>query len=206
MANTFVYIDGFNLYYGALKDSPYRWLDLAALCQRMLPDDTIVTIKYFTAIVSGRLHDPRQPIRQQVYLRALRTIPNLKIIFGHFLTHSRRMVLTGSNPPQKVWVDNTEEKGSDVNLAAHLLNDGFNKRYETAVVISNDSDLREPIRMVRQEMNLPVGLLNPHQHHSVALKPLATFLKRIRQSDVAACQFPQNMTDARGQFHKPPTW
>ena len=206
MAHTFVYIDGFNLYYGAVKDSPYRWLDLNALCQRMLPNDTIATIKYFTAIVSARPHDPQQPVRQQMYLRALRTIPHLKIIFGHFLTHSARMVLTGTNPPQKVWVDRTEEKGSDVNIAAHLLNDGFHKRYETAVVISNDSDLMEPVRIVRQEMNLPVGILNPQQHHSVALKPLATFMKRIRQSDVAACQFPSVMADVRGQFHKPATW
>jgi uncharacterized LabA/DUF88 family protein len=206
MANVYVYIDGFNLYYGAVKDSPYRWLDLAALCHRMLPGDAILAIKYFTAIVSARPHDPQQPARQQAYLRALRTIPNLSIVFGHFLTHSCRMVLTGTSPPQKVWVDKTEEKGSDVNIAAHLLNDGFHNRYEVAVLVSNDSDLMEPVRVVRREMNLPVGILNPHQHHSVALKPLATFMKRIRQTDVAACQFPATMTDKTGTFHKPKTW
>jgi uncharacterized LabA/DUF88 family protein len=154
MANAYVYIDGFNLYYGAVKDTPYRWLDLAALCVRMLPTDKIIAIKYFTAIVSARPHDPQQPARQQAYLRALRTLPNLSVIFGHFLTHSCRMVLTGTNPPQKVWVDKTEEKGSDVNIAAHLLNDGFHKLYEVAVLVSNDSDLMEPVRIVRQEMTL----------------------------------------------------
>ncbi len=172
----------------------------------MLPGDNIVSIKYFTAKVSARPHDPQQPTRQQAYLRALRTIPNLSIILGHFLTHSCRMVLTGTNPPQKVWVDKTEEKGSDVNIAAHLLNDGFHRRYEVAVLVSNDSDLMEPVRIVRQEMNLPVGILNPHPTHSVALKPLATFMKRIRQADVAACQFPPVLQDARGQIHKPSTW
>jgi hypothetical protein len=101
MANAYVYIDGFNLYYGALRSSPYRWLDLSALCARMLPGDTAVAIKYFTAMVSARSHDPQKPTRQQAYLRALRTRPNISIIFGHFLTHSVRMVLTGSNPPQK---------------------------------------------------------------------------------------------------------
>jgi hypothetical protein len=206
MANAYVYVDGFNLYYGAVKDSPYRWLNLGALCTRMLPADNIVTIKYFTAIVSARPHDPQQPVRQQIYLRALRTVPNIQIIFGHFLTHSCRMCLTGINPPKKVWVDKTEEKGSDVNIAAHLVHDGHLKRYEVAVVVSNDSDLMEPVRIVRQELGIPIGILNPHQHHSVALKPQATFMKRIRQSDVAACQFPNTMTDARGQFHKPPTW
>ncbi len=206
MAKAYVYIDGFNLYYGATKGSPYRWLDLGALCARMLPGDNILAIKYFTALVSSRPYDPQQPARQQAFLRALRTIPTLQIFYGHFLTHSCRMVLTGSNPPKKVWVDKTEEKGSDVNIASHLLNDGFHKRYEVAVLVSNDSDLVEPVRVVRQEMGLPVGILNPHQHHSAQLKPLATFMKRIRQSDVAACQFPAVLNDAKGQIHKPPTW
>src|SRR5271157_909707 len=61
MANVYVYIDGFNLYYGAVKDSPYRWLDLGALCAHMLLNDTVQSIKYFTAIVSARPHDPQQP-------------------------------------------------------------------------------------------------------------------------------------------------
>lgn len=206
MAKVYVYVDGFNLYYGSVKDTPFRWLDILALSQRMLPGDTIAAIKYFTATVSGRPHHLQKPQRQQVYLRALRTIPMLRIYYGRFLTHSRRRVLTGTNPPQMVWVDETEEKGSDVNLAAHLLHDAFRQSFDVAVLISNDSDLLEPIRIVRNEFNLPVGILNPHRHHSKVLKPHATFMKRIRQSDVAACQFPAVLTDAKGSLHKPNTW
>lgn len=206
MAKVSVYIDGFNLYYGAVKGSPYKWLDLGALCHRMLPNDVIQSIEYFTAIVSARPGDPDLPVRQQVYLRALRTIPTLTISYGHFLTHSCRMVLTGTNPAKKVWVDKTEEKGSDVNIAAHLLRDAYGKRFEVSVIVTNDSDLLEPVRIVRQELKLPIGILNPHQHHSTALKSQATFMKRIRQSDVAACQFPPIMTDTKGQFHKPTAW
>ncbi|MFZ3278321.1 MAG: NYN domain-containing protein [Candidatus Sulfotelmatobacter sp.] len=206
MANVNVYVDGFNLYYGAVKGSPYKWLDLGALCHRMLPNDTIQSIEYFTAIVSARPYDLDLPVRQQIYLRALKTVGNLKIVSGHFLTHSCRMVLTGSNPPQKVWVDKTEEKGSDVNIASHLLRDGYKGAFEVAVLVTNDSDLLEPVRILRRELNLSVGILNPHQHHSVGLKGEATFMKRIRQSDVAACQFPNPITDAVGQFHKPSTW
>jgi len=206
MANVNVYIDGFNLYYGAVKDTPYRWLDLHALCARMLPNDTVQAIKYFTAIVSARPHDPQQPARQQAYLRALRTLPNVTIIMGQFRTHSCRMVLTGSNPPKKVYVDKTEEKGSDVNIAAHLLGDAYNKRFDVAVIVSNDSDLMEPVRIVRRDLNLPIGILNPHQHHSCSLLPHATFAKRIRQADVAACQFPNTLTDKNGTITKPSTW
>lgn len=206
MAKANVYIDGFNLYYGAVKGSPYKWLDLGALCHRMLPNDTVQSISYFTAIVSARPYDLNLSIRQQMYLRALKTVGNLKIIYGHFLTHSCHMVLTGSNPPKKVWVDKTEEKGSDVNIASHLLRDGYNRAFEVAVLVTNDSDLVEPARMVRHELKLPVGILNPHQHHSVVLKNEASFMKRIRQADVSACQFPNVMADSKGQFHKPSTW
>lgn len=206
MPDTYVYIDGFNLYYGALKRTPYKWLDLAKLCQVMLPNDKVASIQYFTARVSARVYNPSAPLDQQVYLRALRTIPNLSITFGHFLTHSVPMMLSGVNPPKKVFVDKTEEKGSDVNLAAHLLRDAFNKRFDVAVLITNDSDLAEPVRIVRQELGLPVGILNPHQYHSKILQPLATFLKRIRQADLIASQFSPAMRDAKGTFTKPNSW
>lgn len=186
MAKVNVYIDGFNLYYGAVKSSPFKWLDLTALCHRMLPTDHIEAIKYFTAILSARPGDPDLPTRQQIYLRALRTIPNLSIVYGHFLTHSCRMVLTGSKPPKKVWVDKTEEKGSDVNIATHLLDDAFHNRFEVGVLLTNDSDLLEPVRVVRRKIGLPIGILNPHQHHSKVLVAEATFMKRIRQSDLHA--------------------
>ena len=76
---TIVYVDAFNLYYGALKGSPYKWLDLDALCRRLLPRDQIVRIRYFTAHVSARPGDPQQPQRQLTYIRALETIPHLSV-------------------------------------------------------------------------------------------------------------------------------
>jgi hypothetical protein len=90
---TIVYVDGFNLYYGALRGTRYKWLDLQRLSQLLLPKNQIVGIKYFTAKVSARPNDPGQPTRQQTYLRALRTVSNLEIIFGHFLAHEIYMPL-----------------------------------------------------------------------------------------------------------------
>ena len=106
-----------------------------------------------------------------------------------------------------MWVDRTEEKGSDVNIAAHLLRDAFMRRFEVAVLVANDSDLVEPVRIVRAEMGLPVGILNPHEHHSKVLRPLATFVKRIRQSDLIASQFPDEILGADGRIiRKPQDW
>jgi hypothetical protein len=90
---TNVYIDGFNLYYGSLRNTPYRWLNLETLCQLLLPKNTIGEIKYFTALVSSRPNDPDQAIRQQLYLRALGTLPKVSIHKGHFLTHEVTMAL-----------------------------------------------------------------------------------------------------------------
>lgn len=206
MARAIVYIDGFNLYYGALKRTPYKWLDVGSLCALMLPQDDIVAINYYTALVSARPGNPSAPNDQQIYLRALRTIPNLSITYGHFLTHSVQMALSGVTPTKRVWVDKTEEKGSDVNIASHLVRDACLKRFDVAVLITNDSDLAEPVRIIRQEFALPIGILNPHEHHSVQLKKLATFLKRIRQSHLIASQFPVDLRDAKGMFHKPANW
>lgn len=206
MSKTIVYIDGFNLYYGALKRTPYKWLDLGAFCTALLPQDDIVAIKYYTALVSARPGNLTAPNDQQIYLRALRTIPNLSITLGHFLTHSVQMTLSGSQPPKRVWVDKTEEKGSDVNIAAHMILDASLKNLDIAVLVSNDSDLAEPVRILRREFGLPVGILNPHQVHSFQLKAQATFLKRIRQSHLIASQFPDVVNDAKGAIHKPPNW
>lgn len=203
---TYVYIDGFNLYNGVVKHTTFKWLDLRKLCQQMLPHDNIYTIKFFTAALSGRHDDPSQPIRQQIYWRALRTIPGLDIILGQFTTHSKSMPISGCAPNQWIKVDRTDEKGTDVNLASHLLHDGFLKLFDTAVVISNDSDLREPVRMVKEVLGKPIGILNPHKIHSQELQEYATFKKRIRVSDLAVSQFPETLTDTNGTFRKPHTW
>ena len=92
---TFVYVDGFNLYYGALKGTPFRWLDLVALLEKVLqPHHDILKVKYFTAGVSGTSADQSKPQRQDVYLRALRRYrPEVEVYFGHFLRHRVRAPL-----------------------------------------------------------------------------------------------------------------
>ena len=209
--DTYVYVDGFNLYYGALKGTAYRWLDLSALCGRILPGDNVIQIKYFTARVKPRPGVPQTAQKQQTYLRALETLPNLTIHYGHFLTNRTRMGVANP-PPATIEVWKTEEKGSDVNLATHLLADGFRQRYQRAVVISNDGDLKEPVHFVRTDLGLPVGVVNPHRRRSWALSPVplpgasGSFYRRLRGGPLAASQFPATMSDANGTFTKPADW
>lgn len=206
---TRVYIDGFNLYYGCLKGTAYKWVNIHALCTNLLPTNQIDMVRYFTATVSARPNDPDQATRQQTYFRALGTVPAVEIHLGHFLTHEVTM------PDARAWqrgqfrpvqVMKTEEKGSDVNLATHLLMDAFDDAFDMAVIVSNDSDLKEPMRQVRQKFGKGIGILNPQANVSRALAPLAHFIKPIRGGALANAQFPNQLTDGVGTFTKPASW
>ncbi len=206
---TRVYVDGFNLYYGCLKNSPYKWLNVEALFAGLLPRNQIDRIHYFTATVSARPNDPDQATRQQTYFRALRTLPTAQIHLGHFLTHEVTMpdaAAWNAGRHRPVRVIKTEEKGSDVNLATHLLMDAFDDLFDMAVVVSNDSDLKEPMSLVRKRFGKGIGILNPQEKVSRVLQPLAHFIKPIRAGALQAAQFPPVMQDAKGAFQKPARW
>jgi hypothetical protein len=130
---TFVYVDGFNLYYGCFRApqrkhwAKYKWLDLERLCDWLFPRNDVVSIRYYTADVSNRPPDNHQGDRQRVYLAALSTLPGVQIIKGHFLgpqvVRMPRCDANGHFLGEMVTVLKTEEKGSDVNLAVDLLCD-----------------------------------------------------------------------------------
>jgi uncharacterized LabA/DUF88 family protein len=226
--DTHVFIDGFNLYYGLLRETPFRWLDLERFCDLLLPKNRVTAIYYFTARVDGRDHDPDQPARQQAYLRALQSLPRVQIEFGTFLSNVVRrpqVETNAANPkrhvevhgqpvlarnpdgtPKLVHVLKTEEKGSDVNLAAFLLRDAFRKACSCAVVISNDSDLLTPIRIAKSECGLTVGLVPPRRRGSIELKALADFVIDPRTHHLERSQFPDTFDDDDGTVHKPVSW
>lgn len=212
---TILYTDGFNLFYSAVKATPLRWLNPVALIERAFPKNRIIGTKYFTAKVTALPGNLGQPIRQMIFWRALGTLPNLEIIEGDFRTREV-MAAVVNPPPPFIKVFKTEEKGSDVNLAANLLLDGFRGKYECAIVVSGDSDLVTPIRMVRDELKKPVGILNPQRlsgpncrppRKNAGLQHAATFYQNgVTWAQLVSAQFPDVMTDAVGTFHKPATW
>ncbi|NDE94213.1 MAG: NYN domain-containing protein, partial [Betaproteobacteria bacterium] len=139
---------------------------------------------------------------------ALATLPKVSVHLGHFLIHEVTMplVVAPGQPQQYARVIKTEEKGSDVNLATHLLHDAHMDRFDVAVVVSNDSDLLGPIKIVRNELGKKVGILNPQKNPSRAILPHIDFIKQIRSGALGASQFPATMQDATGQFTKPAGW
>lgn len=216
---TYVYIDGFNMYYGCYRPpapsswAKYKWLDLEKFCDRLFPNNEIVAVKYYTADVSNRPPDNMQNDRQQAYFKALSTLNRVEMIRGHFLgPRKRRMPQCDANGTalgNTVWVLKTEEKGSDVNLAVDLLHDCINGCYECAVVVSNDSDLARAIRIVRYQYRKIIGIVNPHGTHqkmSGDLRKLKHFDRRISRKILASSQLLEEVTIGRGTIRRPQRW
>ena len=208
LIRTNVYIDGLNLYYRALRGTPYRWLDIGKLARLLLSRHDIGRIRYFTAVVANRPSDPTQAQRQQAYLRALKTVPGLTIHYGHLLAKTKRrpLVQQPRTGPRTVEILDTEEKGSDVNLASYLLLDGFEGEYEMAVVVSNDSDLELPIQMARTKLKKAVGVFDPSRRRSFELHSAASWYRPLRTGPLRASLFPDTLSDAQGPITKPVGW
>jgi hypothetical protein len=227
---TNVYVDGFNLYYGAAKNTRFKWVDLSALCIAVLPGIHIKRIRYFTALVNPTATDPDIRQRQEAYIRALETLPNLTVHYGHYLRSTVSMRLASPEPggPRFADVVKMEEKGSDVNIATYMLVDAFRNDCNQLVVITNDSDLAEPVRIINKELKIPVGIFNPQTADtarrtsirlqrkvkaapSITLRQVSKFNRDISSDGpnchMARSQFPDTVVDASGRtIAKPSTW
>lgn len=205
---TIVYIDGFNFYYGQLKDSPHKWLDLTKLFKTVLGEENeLVKIKYFTARVQPTERDPQVNIRQDTYFRALEAYcREVETYFGHFLRH-KVFAENANPPPNTVAIFKTEEKGSDVNLALHVLNDAWANAYDCAVIVSNDSDLATALQMVKEQHKKVIGLITPgapKRKPSWQLKKYANFLTPIRQWALEQSLLPNPIPNTG--ITKPKSW
>lgn len=208
---TTVYVDGFNMYYGCLKGTKHKWLDLCALFARCLPAPHVLDkVKYFTARVSALPTDPHAPLRQQTYLAALKAHcgGKLEIIEGHFQIKPKYAPLERT-PTTIVKILNTEEKGSDVNLAVELVNDAWLNRFDCGVVVSNDGDLARALRIVKKDIGKRVILMTPGGFNrvrtpSASLTRWAHKQKDINPADLAACQLPDQIPNST--LSKPATW
>lgn len=209
---TIAYVDGFNLYYGSLKGSPHRWLDLCAYFDRTLarlsPPHHLIQVKYFTARVAPVPNHPNAALKQQVYLRALSAHcgNRLEIIEGNFNVKKARAPL--AEPPHKtVEILKTEEKGSDVNLAVELVNDAWRGAFDCALVVSNDADVERAMRIVKHQLRRRVMLYTPGAPRRQPLNVLKRWAHKqmdVDPADLAASQLPHQVQP--GGIDKPGNW
>jgi len=223
----FFYIDGFNLYKSRLQRlRQFRWLNIHSLAEILVPTGTTVDkVNFYTAYVSGKI-DPDAVQKQQAYMAALRTLPTVEIHSGNFNIGNRWVKLVHppdarpngyvwNNPfPEFVFASIPQEKGSDVKLGVHLVRDAFQGNFDVAYVITNDTDLVEPIRIVTGELGKPVVIVAPirqrHWQRPVPATPLrnaATNVAYIDDTDLANAQFPDQVAKGNGKvLTKPVDW
>ena len=145
-----------------------------------------------------------------MYLRALATLPGFNAYYGTFRSGTKRRPLAEpvTGLPTHVLVRDSEEKGSDVNLATRLLVDGFNREYDQAVIVSNDADFASAMRYVRDNLGLRVVLVNPDSKNASPrdLSNAASYVKRLWKSHLRRSQFPDTLADEVGTITKPASW
>ena len=209
---TDVFVDGLNLYNGAVRGTPYKWLDIRTLAEKVLPEHKIGRIHYFTAIVQERLPNSGQPTRQATYLRALRVISQLDIYLGVFRTQKVWRPLASGGPEyrENVQILNVEEKQTDVNLATRLTAGAIRGDFQQAALISNDADFVGVIQFVRHTLNIPVVVLNPNvirkRKTNQQLEGAATYVRNLLESQLAQSQLPYQLRDEHGIITKPEAW
>jgi uncharacterized LabA/DUF88 family protein len=202
MTKVAVYIDGFNLYNGlrSKHGRKYLWLDLEAVATRLLKSDQqLVAVRYFTASVRG---DPAAQRRQHMLLGALRTTTNVDIVLGRFQEKQRVCRNCGS------WWRTYEEKETDVAIAVALLEDGVNDRFDTAVIISADSDLCpavKALKRLRPDKRI-VAVFPPHRQ-SGDLRRAADASFTLGDAIIRQSLLPAVVKDAEGTiYERPASW
>jgi uncharacterized LabA/DUF88 family protein len=195
------YIDGFNLYFGVRTEGRrYLWLDLERLTRSLLkPHQQLVTVRYFTARVRN---DPPAEQRQQTYLNALAAHSGLvDIRQGRFQQKSKFC-----RSCQSSWFE-YEEKETDVSLAITLLEDGVNNLYDTALIMSADSDMAPAVRAIKRlRPSTRVVVASPPNRRSNALKQLCDASFAISTTKVRQAQLPETVQAGGQSYTRPIYW
>jgi uncharacterized LabA/DUF88 family protein len=201
MERVSVYIDGFNLYFG-MMEAGYgncRWLDVEKLSKNILkPGQVLIDVKYFTSSVNN---NPDKQKRQIIYLEAIETT-SVKIIYGHYQLNKAECKRCGN-----IW-PSPSEKMTDVNIATNLIVDAYKDTYDTAILISGDSDLVPPIRVIHE--NFPkkrVCVAFPPKRHNFSVTAVAKGNFMLGRKKLVDSQFPVQVKNKVGYIlNKPKDW
>ena len=226
---TIVYIDGFNLYFGCLKDTSYKWLDieklLLRLCKEQDPKSDVIAIKYFTAEISPNLspHGQRSYEAQRDYLLALeKHSQRVEIIRGKFFICSSSLYPREPNTKSptsfdsKVDVWRPEEKQTDVNIAIEMLCDAQDSKCEQQVLVTNDSDLSTLLKRLKERHPSVIqGVISPIKHvfaekqrrpSSELRKSLDWIREKITDEELMSSSLPAFVLTRKRKISKPGHW
>jgi hypothetical protein len=205
-----IYIDGFNLYYGVLKFSKEKWLDIERLFVLLRRHDSIHKIRYFTALSSSGMSGD-----QMAYLRAIETLPLVNVVLGRYKTKSVKCrvspPLCSLQPANRIF-SIPEEKRTDVNIAISMLDDAYQNLCDHLIVVSGDSDLVPAVNMVKfrfptKLVTVYVPTRNPIRGAAVELRAAADKNRDLPLNLLKLAQLPASISDGSGGFiTKPASW
>lgn len=196
------YIDGFNLYFGMLEIGTREtlWLNIKQLVESLLkPNQILLNVKYFTSRVRN---NPQKEFRQKTYIEAIETLTDIKIYYGHYQTNSETCYRCGHT------YATANEKMTDVNIAVEILVDAYSDKYDTAMLITGDSDLVPPINAVHNLFNNKrVFVAFPPNRHNVSVSNAAKGSIIIGKKKLKDAQFPNIVIKKDGyELHRPASW
>jgi hypothetical protein len=204
-----VYIDGFNLYYGVLRFSKEKWLDIERLFKLLRPHDTIQKIRYFTALSSGGKSQD-----QLAYLKAIETLPLVNVIRGRYKNKTVKCLVQAvcAVADKDRFFNTPEEKRTDVNIAVSMLDDAYQNFCDHFILVSGDSDLVPAVNMIRtrfpaKQVTVYVPSRNPIRGAAVELRASANKDRDLPLNLLRIAQLPANISDGSGgSIAKPASW
>ncbi len=208
-----VYIDGFNFYYGLLRERPeFKWLNLQRLAELLRPDDDIVKIRFFTTELDAKKPVSEKRDRQKRIWRALATQPKLQFTYGKFARRERDCLVHSCPHKQSYWA--LEEKQTDVNIALAMVRDVTVLKPQVMVLISGDIDLLPALEEVtRLDRTIKLVVYIPATEHELKHRRhdefgrFASVVKPIPEKYLRLAQFPDKVDDGKGGFiDRPKAW
>jgi uncharacterized LabA/DUF88 family protein len=190
MKRAMFYVDGFNLYHSIkdLRDEKLKWLSLSQLAHLLIPknDEKVVGIKYFSALAHKRGLPSVK--RHEAYMTFLKS-EGVECILGRFKGQPRTCRNCGNS-----W-KHPEEKETDVNIAVHMVADGYDDRYDVCYLISADTDLVPPLQMIKKNLNTKtiVAVSPPNRPHGQHIRSIAHRALKLNSKQIERCRLPEKM-------------
>ena len=218
---TIVYVDGYNLFYSCLKNTPFKWLDLRSFFEKLLHTQSseynLLKIKYFTADIKARFasHGDAAVQAQRQYHRALTARGGVDIIKGYYVVEETTAPRC-KYPPDKtdrvpIW--RLEEKQTDVNMALHMYRDALRRSCDQIVLCSNDTDLVPVFELLQEDFaDIQLAVIIPRRKDagrpsSGGLSKYAAWTRHhILDKELEASQFSTKVPTRKKPAIKPDYW
>ena len=208
-----IYVDGFNWYFGIFQHRPpWKWLNVQSFFEALRLDEEVIVVKFFTALVEPQKHVSPKRDRQKRFLKALGTLPKVKIILGKY--QERTVTCAARDCPRRLKYQVPEEKKTDVNIAVNLLEDAICGLTDSMVIVSGDSDLEPAVEWVcrnhpRIKMTVYIPALEEErqQRRNDNYHRMGVTCKPLPLTDIPRHIFPATVrVNENETITRPPEW